>query len=375
MNPVTDGEKVFDFGAPVRLHYGEGLVDRLADFCPEAQRILVVCGRSFAKQSGLLDRVRSALKGKNVEVFCEVEPNPSIETVERGAAVAGRMNADLIVGLGGGSALDAAKCIAVLARNGGGFRTLLGRQDYANRPLPMMAVPTTCGTGSEANRYAIITDLQHNDKVTFESPRTYPAKGILDPSVLETMPGGILVETACDAFTHAFEGYTSRRSQPFPDTLALEAMALIIRNLPLAVEGRREAKGNLLYAASLAGIVIDHTGTTMLHAMGYYLTLRHGVPHGKANAVFLPALFSYLERESPDRLRNVYAVFPLDMRGPEGVKRYLRGLGIDASPSACGMGSSEAEQFADYVLGKKNTGRTAGTVSKNVLTELLGRNW
>jgi alcohol dehydrogenase class IV len=239
----------------------------------------------------------------------------------------------------------------------------------------MIAIPTTCGTGSEANRYAIITDLQRNDKVTFESPQTYPAAGVLDPSVLEAIPACLLVETACDAFTHAFEGYTSRRSQPFSDTLALEAMALIIRNLPLAVEGRHAAKASLLYAASLAGIVIDHTGTTMLHAMGYYLTLKYGVPHGKANAVFLPALFSYLERESPDRLRNVYAMFPLDMRGPAGVKEYLREVGIDASPSACGMGPSEAEEFAEYVLAKKNTVRTVGTVTKDLLVQLVDSRW
>lgn len=370
-NQFPGAEKTFDFGSPVRLHFGEGLIDRFRDFCPEARQILVVSGRSSAIKSGLVDRVVAALPGKQVALFSEVEPNPSIETIERGAALARSLQADLVVGIGGGSALDAAKCIAVLGSNAEGFRALLGRQVYASRPIRMLAVPTTCGTGSEANRYAIITDLQSADKVTFEGPHTYPSAGILDPSVLAAIPAGILVDTACDAFTHAFEGYTSRRSQPFSDTLAVEAMALIIGNLPAARDGRADAKASLLYAASLAGIVIDHTATTMLHAMGYYLTLRHGVPHGRANAVFLPVLLSYLERQCPEKLDRVYGMFPPDARGADGVKRYLSRLGIEASPSACGMRRSEAEQFADYVLGKKNTARTVGTVTRETLLELL----
>ena len=367
MSPITGDTRAFDFGSPVRLHFGEGLIDRLAEFCPDAQRILVVSGRNYARRSGLLDRVRRAFDGRTVEFFSEVESNPSIETVERGAAVAATARPDLIVGLGGGSALDAAKCIAVLASNGGDFRSLLGRQEYVNKPIRMMAVPTTCGTGSEANRYAIITDLKDDDKVTFASQFTYPAIGILDPSVLKHMPATLLVETACDAFTHAFEGYTSRWSQPFSDMLALEAMSLIIRHLPRAIENDPLAKSSLLYASSLAGIVIDHTGTTVLHAMGYYLTLRHGVSHGKANALFLPDLFLYLERELPDKLYDVYALFPEGMRSPEGVRQFLHGMGVVAWPSTCGKGSEDAEKFADYVLCRKNTVRTAGTVTKDWL--------
>lgn len=371
MNPAPDLETTFSFASPVRLSFGRGLVDKLATFCPDARRVLIVTGRGSAKENGLLGRVSAALKGKDVDVFGAVEPNPSIETVELGAAAALVSRADLVVGLGGGSALDAAKCIAVLAGNGGKFGPLLGRQDYPNKPVRMIAIPTTCGTGSEANRYAIISDLQRNDKVTFESPRTYPAAGILDPSVLGAIPAALMAETACDAFTHALEGYTARRSQPISDALALDAMALITGNLPLAMEGQSAAKAILLYAASLAGIVIDHTGTTMLHAMGYYLTMRRGIPHGKANAIFLPALFSYLARELPAKLSNVYAVLPPDMRGPDGVKQYLRRLGIDASPAACGIGRSEAGQFAEYVLGRKNTQNTAGTVTKDTLTRLF----
>ncbi|MEI6807790.1 MAG: iron-containing alcohol dehydrogenase [bacterium] len=375
MSPVFEVGKSFDFGLPVRIYCGEGLLDRLKDVCPEAKRVLLVTGRGFAGASGLVDRVRRAFKGKSVELFREVESNPSIETVERGAVFAGSMHVDLVVGVGGGSALDAAKCIAVLASNREGFRGLLGRKNYANPPVRMVAVPTTCGTGSEANRYAIITDPHCNDKVTFESQHTYPVAGILDPSVLETLPSTLLVETACDAFTHAFEGYTSRRSQPLTDTLALEAMALIVRNLPPAKEGDRAARATLLYAACMAGVVIDHTATTMLHAMGYYLTLKHGVPHGKANAMFLPALFSYLEHESPGKLRHVYDLFPMNRRGPEGIKHYLRDLGIDVSALTCGMNLSETEQFADYVLGRKNTACTAGTVTREILVQLLRWSW
>ncbi|MEI6971624.1 MAG: iron-containing alcohol dehydrogenase [bacterium] len=375
MNSASDRDGQFAFGTPVRLHYGRGLVDGLAAFCPGAGRVLVVTGRGSAARSGLLERVCVALKGREVEVFGGVEPNPSIETVEHGAAAAIRINADLVIGLGGGSALDAAKCIAALATNGGRFAPLLGRSDYDHGPLRMIAIPTTCGTGSEANRYAIISDLRCNDKVTFESRHTYPAAGILDPSVLDSIPVALLAETGCDAFTHALEGYTSRRCQPFSDAVALEAMNLIISSLPGAVDGVGEAKAALLYAAALAGIVIDHTGTTMLHAMGYFLTMRHGIAHGKANAVFLPVLFTHLEREIPDRLDKVYSMFPPDMRGADGIVRYLDALGIEASPAACGMGRAEAAGFVDYVLARKNTANTAGTVTKDRLLGLIDPLW
>ena len=375
-------DDAFDFRSPVQLHYSRGAIDRLGDVAATAQRVLVVTGRSSARKSGVLDRVCSALAGREVAVFDQVEPNPSIDTTQRGAAMAAATKADLVIGLGGGSAMDAAKVVAVLGANeeggndgngGKGFREHFGKESYPSPPIRMIAVPTTCGTGSEANHYAIITDpdaADWGDKINFSGPLTYPAVGVLDPTVLDLIPRDILVATAMDAFTHAFEGYTSRRSQPLADTLAAEAMALILQHLPAAAEGDEQAKGNLLYASCLAGIVIAHTGTTMLHALGYYLTLRHGVPHGLANAVLLPVLLDYLQDHIPDKVGAATAALP-DGGDAAGMTRFLNGLGIDTALSAHGIVPGELETWAEYAAGKGNTPQTVGQPDSRAVLALL----
>ena len=211
------------------------------------------------------------------------------------------------------------------------------------------------------------------DKVNFASPRTYPALAILDPTVLEGLPAEIMVATALDAFTHALEGYTSRRSQPLADALAMQAMGLVLRHLAPAAAGNREARANLLYASTLAGIVIGQTGTTMLHALGYYLTLRHQIPHGQANAVLIPLLLEHLAKHLPQKVAAVLEMFPRGKGDIAGVRQYLRGLGVATKLSAYGVSRSEFEPWTDYVLAKKNTAWTAGTVDKPTILKLLQR--
>jgi len=366
-----DTQTPFEFRSPVKLCFAAGAVDRVGEFAAGTERVLVVTGRSSARKSGLLDRACAALADKKVTVFDQVEPNPSIETCERGANLAVEAAADLVIGLGGGSAMDAAKVIAAIAPNSGSFRTEYDKASYANPPIRLLAIPTTCGTGSEANQYAIITDTGANDKVNFSSDHTYPAVAVLDPTVLDGIPREILVATAIDAFTHAFEGFTSRRSQPVPSALAAEAMGLILHHLPRAADGDRDGKANLLYASSLAGIVIAHTGTTMLHALGYYLTLRHDVPHGKANAALIPLLLEHLETVIPDKVRSVLDLLPEGGRSRGGFAEYLNRLGIETALRAHGVQSGELDDYADYVLTKSNAAATVGTVDKRTLVALL----
>ena len=169
MNSAPGRDSSFDFCAPVRLHFGTGLIDRLDAFCGNYKRVLIVTGRSSARKTGLLDRTRRALRGKKIQVFDDIEPTPSIETVERGSIQARNLKADLVIGLGGGSQMDAAKAIAALAANKGGFREYYGKPSLPNSPVPVIAIPTTCGTGSESNRYSIITDFARADKVNFSN--------------------------------------------------------------------------------------------------------------------------------------------------------------------------------------------------------------
>lgn len=374
MTVSVDPSQTFAFASPVRLHFERGAVDRLGDFAGDARRVLLVTGRASARRSGLIDRITAALRGREVRVFDEVEPNPSIETVERGGRVAAEAGAELVIGVGGGSAMDAAKVIAALAANSEGFRELLGRPSYPRRPLRILAIPTTCGTGSEANPYAIITDVQAGDKLNFAGEGTWPELGLLDPTVLKDLPREVLVFTALDAFTHAMEGYTSRRSEPFADALALQAMGLVAGHLPPAAEGDEAAKANLLYASALAGIVIAHTGTTVLHALGYWLTLRHDIPHGRANAILIPLLLEHLRENAPAKAAAVLGFFGAGgavRGGVDAVREYLRRVGIEPRLGAHGIHRGEFDTWADYTLTKRNTASTVGAIDRRRLVELM----
>lgn len=374
--PIRDGSE-FTFHAPVKLHHARGAIDRLGELLPPARRILLVTGQGSARRTGLLARVQAALAGHDhVEVFEGVEPNPSVATVQRGAEIARQRMSDLVIGLGGGSALDAAKVIAALATNEGGFAANAPLEALPAAPLPMVAVPTTCGTGSEANRYAIITDPtrgEMGDKVNFSTDQTYPALGVLDPSVLDALPDDILIDTALDAFCHALEGYTSRRSQPLPDALAAEAMALVIGQLPAAVAGDRDARANLLWASAIAGVVINHTGTTVLHALGYYLTLKLGIPHGRANAMLVPVLLDYLREQIPAKVRHVLSLFDAASPSLPAVRAYLDRLGVESRLSDRGFGKADLGPIIEYTINKRNTALTVGTVDQAVLNDLLSR--
>jgi len=361
----------FDFASPVRISFGEGLVEKVADYLGGTRKVLIVTGRRSAAESGLTKRIITALKGAEYKVFDRAEPNPSISTVEEGARTAIEFEADAVIGAGGGSAMDAAKAIAALAANRADFDSMQSGAGTSRPSVRTIMIPSTCGTGSESNRYAIITDTRKNDKINFSSPLTYPSVGLLDPTVMEGIPRQILVSTAFDAFTHAFEGFVSLRSQPFSDLIAKEAMPMILSNMVPAAEGERAAMGKLLYASCLAGIVIDHTGTTILHALGYYLTLRHGVPHGTANAALLPVLFAHMEEADRNKMKDAYSCFPDFFQTPDRARSFIKEMGIGVSLSDYGIGETELDDLIAYTLPKKNTAATRGPVTAERLRALL----
>ncbi len=372
MAETIRANSTFHFLSPVRLHFERGGIEKLGEFAGDAKSVLIVIGQGSARRSGLLGRVVKALGDRQTTVFDGVEPNPSIATCEKGALAARAARADLVIGLGGGSAMDAAKVMAALAPNSGSFREEFGKPAYANPPLRTFAIPTTCGTGSEANHFAIITDHDADDKINFSSRQTYPELSILDPSVLDSLPREVLVYTAFDAFSHAFEGYTSLWCTPLGNALALEAMGLIVPALPLAAAGDPDAKANLLYASAIAGVVIAHSGTTMLHALGYYLTLHHGVPHGLSNAVGMPLLMTHLQQAAPEKLAQILPLFPAgESRGIAAVDDYLRALDVEPRFAAHGATEADLEPWAHYTVNKNITPRTAGAPDKGQVIELL----
>ncbi|MDP3046829.1 MAG: iron-containing alcohol dehydrogenase, partial [Chloroflexota bacterium] len=200
---------------------------------------------------------------------------------------------DAILAVGGGSPMDTAKAVGILATNGGNIRDYEGLGKVRNPLPPFVAVPTTVGTGSEITYFDVITDVQRRFKMAIASPLLAARVALLDPLLVANLPPGLVASTAMDALTHAMESYTSRLSQPFTDAVDLYAVEMIAANLRPAVAGDRTARGALLYASTLAGIGFTHSRLGNCHAMAHPLGGVCGVPHGVANAILLPHVLEF----------------------------------------------------------------------------------
>ncbi len=346
--------KKFEYFSPTRIVFGEEKLQEVANFVPPVEKILVVTGRSSSKKSGALDLLKASLKEKTLFIFDEVEENPGIETVNKGTRIAREEKVGLIIGLGGGSPMDAAKCIALLATNDGVMENYLGGDKDAYSPLPIIAIPTTAGTGSEVTQHAVITMGSH--KKGYSNTGLFPKVAVLDPTLTLSMPPEITVNTGVDALTHSIEGYLSILATPESDNVAVEAIRIIKKELPkVAQDGRNlEARSRMLYASMLGGLVISRTRTIILHALGYPLTTFYGVPHGRANGALLPWAFEFLDKDvginvSPlqEKISSIVKIFG-------DINEFINNLGISTRLSNYGITQNDIPRFVKDVWGRRN---------------------
>lgn len=384
MNGAMKPLSRFRYYAPVEILFGAGILDELGGHLRGAQRACVVTGLKSAEASGLRTRIEKLLRDGGVEivVFGAASPNPPCTEVDGIARRARDMKCQLVIGVGGGSAMDAAKGVAVGATNDAPVADLVGT-DWPYRALPLLLIPTTAGTGSEVNQYAILTDEAKaaagamGDKVNLNGPDTYPYMALLDPELTLALPIEYTVDTGVDAFCHAVEGYISRRATPISDALALESIARIQHALP-AVHAKPDdvaARGEMLYAASVAGLVIAQAGTTMVHALGYHLTLRHGVSHGRANAALIAHGLDLSYEAAPDKIGRVYEIFSgsAERRGVEALEAWLHDLGVVTELARYGVTADEVASYAAYVMTKGNTKSSPCVVDAGDVERFLKR--
>lgn len=265
---------------------------------------LIVTGAHSAKKNGSLDDLCKALadNGQTWVVFDKVMSNPTVDCVYEGAALAKEGKADFVVAIGGGSPMDASKAIAMLACTDISKEHIFGG-GYDKR-LPLCCIPTTAGTGSEVTQYAILTNDAAQTKTSLASPTLFPDLALLDSKYLKNLSKNVMTNTVIDSLSHSVEGFISNRANPMSDTLALEAISIISGLIPSIAEWRLtdEDRAKLLYASTLSGMVIAHTGTTIVHSMGYCLTYFHNIDHGRANGLLLGEYLSYTEKERADRI-------------------------------------------------------------------------
>jgi len=298
------------FYSPTRIIFGEGTLKRVGEEARKfGQRALIVTGSSSSKKSGSLDGVVDSLTSNNlqVEIFNKVEPDPSIETVEEGVKFAKKCKVDVVIGLGGGSPMDAGKAIALLMTNKGPLDKYFGTDKVEKPSIPVITIPTTAGTGSEVTKYTVITDRKKKLKQLIGSPYIIPKLAILDPMVTLSMPASVTANTGMDALSHAIESYVCTQSNPVSDILALEAIRLISRALPGAVSEPQnlEIRGKMLFASLIAGISLSSSGAGIIHGMGYSITIFYNAPHGLANALLMPAAMEFNLVANPIKFRNI----------------------------------------------------------------------
>jgi len=335
----------FEFQLRPRVLYKAGLVDELGHEIAGlgAQRALIVSDQGVAR-AGLLDRVRAGLQGR-IEiagVFDEVPLNSSVAVVERGAAIAREQRADLIVAVGGGSPIDTAKAMRILLTEGGRLHDYEGYNLLARPLMPMVAIPTTAGTGSEVTAWAVIRDEEARLKLAFSSIYLAPELAILDPEMTRTLPPLLTAATGMDALTHAIEAFVGANASPISDCLALQAIDMISNNLRAATYSGDdlESRGQMLIASSIAGIAFSGGGGSLgiVHALAHAIGGMFEIHHGTANSILLPHGMRFNSVAVPNRFSRIARAMGVNSGGR--AEEDVIADGIDAVQSLaddCGL--------------------------------------
>lgn len=283
-----------------------------------AQNVLIITDQGVWN-AGLIEKPKSHLEsvGVGVAVIHDTPPEPTVEQVRSIFRQAQSLGAQMVIGIGGGSAMDTAKLISVLLTNDVSLEQLLAKAPIQRRGLPTLMVPTTAGTGSEATPNAIVLVPEQELKVGIVNDKLVPDCVILDPLMTLNLPPAVTASTGMDALAHAIECYISKKANPFSDTFALKAVELISKSLRQAYrEGQNiEARHDMLLGALFGGMCIATSSTTAVHALAYPLGGKYRVPHGLSNAILLPYIMQFNLDATEDRFRDIAVAMGLDVSG------------------------------------------------------------
>ncbi len=299
------------FTLPRDLYYGRGTLETLKTL--KGKRAIVVVGGGSMRRFGFLDKTVAYLEeaGLEVRLFENVEPDPSVETVLKGAAVMREFEPDWIVSIGGGSPIDAAKAMwAFYEYPEITFEALTIPFNFPElrQKARFLAIPSTSGTATEVTAFSVITDYANGVKYPLADFNITPDMAILDPDLAETMPQTLTAHTGMDALTHAIEAYVSTLNSPFTDPLALKAIDMVFRFLPASYQGDTAAREQMHYAQCLAGMAFSNALLGIVHSMahksGAAFSTGH-IPHGCANAIYLPYVIQYNRKEAESRYADI----------------------------------------------------------------------
>ncbi len=372
----------FTFSVPQNIIVGRGSLAKLPEVAEKSggKKAFVISGPHLNKM-GIVQSCVDALKAKGIEssVFTETEGNPSVETVDKASTAYKESGADFIVALGGGSPMDVAKAVGVVARYGGSITEYEGADKVPGDIIPLIAVPTTAGTGSEVTAFSVITDHSRNYKLTVFSYKLIPSYAILDAELLTTAPASVAAACGIDAMVHALEAYISTAASPFSDAMAEKALELIGANIRCyaANRGDIEAAENMLVGSLFAGIAFSWARLGDVHAMSHPVSAYFNVPHGVANAILLPTIVEYNMLADKGKYLNIYNYiaelpaapeeFTADMLVDE-LLNLNEALGIPAGLEEAGVTKDKFDAMADDAMKSGNIAvNPRSTTKKDVL--------
>ena len=383
----------FSYFLPVNIQFGWNKVDNIADFAaPYGKKALIVTGRTSAKKSGLYDRVVAKLETAHIDyvLFDQVDANPLTTTALEGAALAKSESCDMVIAIGGGSIMDCAKGIAFMAVNDGDINDYIFNRKTSDNALPLIVIPTTCGTGSEGNGFGVLTNPETGDKKSLRCNAIVPKVSIVDPAVMGTMPPHVLASVGFDALCHNIEAYTSKTAQPFTDALSYYAVTLLAQYLvPLYKHVKATAEGkpavlnenqltkaweSVTLASTIGGMVINTAGVTLAHGMEHPASGLKDITHGVGLAVIEPVVVEYTWSANLDKFGALARIFNHGDGSElgEALRFIVHDLDLTTNLTELGFTKKDIPWLVDnvYVVATGNIANTVAEINRKDIEEL-----
>jgi len=359
----------FQVKFPVQVIFGRGELRRIGEVAKEVGKKAFLAIDPFLKSSGVGEDIQGYLKKEGVDVliYDEIKPNPPYNRIDKAATLAKEQGCDMVIGVGGGSAIDTAKAVAVVAGSGGSSWDYVQRTDHKvaqpkETTFPIIAIPTTAGTGSEATLYAVLTNPRIREKSTIINPRVFPRVSIVDPELTVSMPPALTAFTGFDALSHAIESYININSNAYSELVALESIKLLSHNLAGAVANGEniEARSKVAWGATLAGMAISHAGTVLPHAMGQPISGLYDAPHGGTIAACFAKIMEYSFISNLEKFANIAETMDEDVRSLslrqkaeksiELLKGLLKDINVEVNFGNYGVQRQDIPNLVDIVL-------------------------
>jgi len=325
-----DPLRIYQHWNPGKLIFGPKSLNELAIEIPRSEVPLIVTDKGISN-AGILKKVGDVLEKASIpyHLYDGIEPDPSIEIIEKAAAIYRQKGCTSVIGLGGGSSIDTAKAVSLIVTQQGTLREFGAGKVIGAPVAPIYAIPTTAGTGSEVTNVAVITDKENKVKLVMRGTQLIPKVSVLDPELLFSIPSKVAAETGVDALTHAIESYVSVKSNLITEAFALSAIRIIARNLRrmVANPGDIETAGQMFLASCMAGLSFANTGLGLTHSLAHPLGIYFHVSHGFSCGLYLPAVMDFNLIACPEKFALIADAMGEDVRGLPSDQAAKKGVG------------------------------------------------